>query len=57
MGLQKTAKRNSMKYYTSDNCIYINPDLEALKKHCISSGVKLYDENKNEIELKPKKTK
>lgn len=46
-----------MKYYTSDNCIYINPDLEALKKHCINSGVKLYDENKNEIELKPKKTK
>lgn len=46
-----------MKYTTSDNCTYIDPNLDVLKKHCLDNGLKLFDENGNSIELKTKKTK
>lgn len=46
-----------MIYYTSDNSKYIDPDLDALKKHCIDNGIKLYNQDKQEVELKSVKTK
>lgn len=46
-----------MKYTTSDNSTYLNPDLNVLKKHCLDNGLELFDSNGNPVELKPKKIK
>lgn len=50
-----------MFYTTSDNTKYTlesKEELEAIKKHCINNGLKLFDSEKNEIVLiKEKKIK